>query len=75
MSIKPAHEEFSLIMSIKPAHEEGYSITSPRSTLSVDMSKCEESDVESETNYQMYCGYCHYYIFENVMSIMEHINA
>ncbi len=33
-----------LIVSPQPANEEGYSITSPRSMLSMDMSKCDESD-------------------------------
>ncbi len=49
----------SLIMSSQPADEVGYYITSLRSMLSVDMSKCEvseESDV-SNTNYQIHNGY------------------
>ncbi len=29
--------------------------------LSLDMSNCKESEAESDTNYQIHCGYCHYY--------------
>ncbi len=41
-----------LIISHQPANEEGHSIISSRSMLSVDMSKCDESEEsdESKTN-------------------------